>query len=91
MDNYKFKVGDRVEILDSKPEKHRIGQTGKIVIINGSEKMDCYGVEFKDKDYRDYDLRGNCEEGYGSWFYVNEIRIFKPKLKKFLEEFKNEI
>ena len=68
----KFKVGDRVEVVNESICHHaKVGMTGEIVDVTRSN----YGVRFDKPFPNGHSLDGVCERGCGQWLSEDDIKL----------------
>lgn len=67
----KFKVGDRVKVVNTLGHGAKVGMTGEIVEIIG----DIYGVRLDEWFGDGHDMYGKCEQGHGQWMTGENLEL----------------
>lgn len=67
----KFKIGDRVKVVNTLGHGAKVGMTGEIVEVNG----DIYGVRLDEWFGDGHDMYGKCEQGHGQWMTGENLEL----------------
>lgn len=81
----KFKVGDRVRVIDDIGTHCEIGDTGTIMAYDSGAG---YAMEFDIPRYSYHGCRGLTKPGHGQWVWEKSIELIKPIKDKPTREFK---
>lgn len=68
MDNYEFKIGDRIACMRDHPDRNCdivIGSTGTVCYISDDKWR--IGVRWDERIYKGHSCKDCCDDGYG-WF-----------------------
>lgn len=77
----KFKVGDRVRIIDTYDTQTEVGDVGVIKVIDRETYNRPYGVELERKSFwfHDCDGQGNVKSRHGQWVSDKNIELVEPR------------
>lgn len=76
----KFKVGDRVRIIDTYDTQTEVGDVGIIKVIDKAVYNRPYGVELERKSFwfHNCDGQGSVKSKHGQWVSDNNIELINP-------------
>jgi len=74
----KFKIGDRVKLINKDMVFFKVGETGTIRCFYEGARPDV-GVEWDTKSNHRHSLHGNCKEGYGYYVFEEDLELEKIK------------
>lgn len=77
----KFKVGDRVRIIDKKYTDCKVGDTGIIKYIHCSPSSPMYAVEFDREDRFFSSCTCHTKDKHGQWVFNYNIELIEPEFK----------
>ena len=77
----KFKVGDRVRIVDKIYTDCKVGDTGIIKYIHCSPSSPMYAVEFDREDRFFSSCTCHTKDKHGQWVFDYNIELIKPEFK----------
>ena len=77
----KFKVGDRVRIIDKIYTDCKVGDTGIIKYIHCSPSSPMYAVEFDREDRFFNSCTCHTKDKHGQWVFDYNIELIKPEFK----------
>lgn len=77
----KFKVGDRVRIIDKKYTDCKVGDTGIIKYIHCSHSSPMYAVEFDREDRFFNSCTYHTKDKHGQWVFDYNIELIEPEFK----------
>lgn len=77
----KFKVGDRVRIVDKIYTDCKVGDTGIIKYIHCSPSSPMYAVEFDREDRFFSSCTCHTKDKHGQWVFDYNIELFEPEFK----------
>ena len=77
----KFKVGDRVRIIDKIYTDCKVGDTGIIKYIHCSPSSPMYAVEFDREDRFFSSCTCHTKDNRGQWVCSDNIELIKPEFK----------
>lgn len=81
-----FNVGDKAEVLEGQWKGNKV-----TVIDKNTDSLDTsicrnIGVKFSRKSEQRHDCRGNCDDGYGWYYRIKELKLIENKSKTKKEE-----
>lgn len=77
----KFKVGDRVRIVDKRYTNCKVGDIGTIKYIDSVSTLLKYVVEFDREDELFTSCNGRTKDNRGQWVNDNNIELIEPEFK----------
>lgn len=76
----KFKVGDRVRVIDDIGTRCKIGDTGTIMkYLHKGILGDCYAVQMDKREKYLHDCGGYVRNGYGQFLWDSNIKLIEEK------------
>ena len=78
---HKFKVGDRVEVVNYNHHRDVNGQTGTVCAIDGGYIAVDLDSICNDPSIR-HDCNGNARAGHGFWVYEGSLQLLEPSKNK---------
>ena len=76
----KFKVGDRVRVIDDIGTRCKIGDTGTIMKHSHTGIAgDCYAVQMDKREKHLHDCGGYVRNGYGQFLRDSNIKLIEEK------------